>query len=445
MSGGTEAIQSLLRLPGAGFRHRLLRTVQTGFKSLWLHRLRSLLTVLGIVFGVSSVIAMLAVGEGASFDVQEQIRQLGSSNIIVRSVRPTEQQRASQGTSYVIEYGITYSDITQIRNSLPGVEVIMPGRAIRQEVSHGSRRQFITILGTVPWYPAMREARLIEGRFFTDVEMEERRNVCVLTRDAVRGLFPVSSPIGRNVRAGTDYYKVVGVVDNPGTAATQEPSSNPNAEGGAMPGMFIPLTAARHRFGEVLVSNRSGSREAARVQLHEAVIRVQDQSKVEETAAIVEAMLERNHKKRDYEIVVPLRLLRSAERTQQIFNLVLGAIAAISLIVGGIGIMNIMLASVTERTREIGIRRALGAKRRDILTQFLTETVLLSGAGGVLGVALGLLIPLLISVFADMRTIVTPWALGVAFSISALVGVVFGIYPAYRAAHMDPVEALRHE
>jgi len=179
--------------------------------------------------------------------------------------------------------------------------------------------------------------------------------------------------------------------------------------------------------------------------LHQAIVKVARQEDVVETAAIVADLLDRDRKKKDYELVVPLELLRQAERTKQIFNVVLGSIAAISLLVGGIGIMNIMLATVTERTREIGIRRALGAKRRDIVVQFVIETVILSCSGGLIGVALGIGVPFAIRRFADMMTIITPWSPVIAFSISALVGTVFGIYPALRAARMDPVEALRHE
>jgi len=209
--------------------------------------------------------------------------------------------------------------------------------------------------------------------------------------------------------------------------------------------MFIPLETAKLRYGEVLMRRRSGSFEAERVQLHEVTVKVDSLDDVTGVADAVKEVLQRNHKKKDYEVVVPLELLKRAERTKQIFNIVLGSIAAISLLVGGIGIMNIMLASVTERTREIGIRRALGARRQDIISQFLVETVLLSGAGGILGVFLGISIPFVVSHAAGMKTIITVWSPFLAFSISALVGIVFGLYPAFRAANMDPVEALRHE
>jgi putative ABC transport system permease protein len=424
----------------------LKRSVRLGFKSLWLHRLRSLLTALGIVFGVCSVIAMLAIGEGASYEAQEQIKNLGSQNIIVHSVKPPDEQKVSDKTSqsYVLQYGITYQDVKRIRATIPGVTVVLPARIIRDYVWNISRRVDCDIVGTVPWYPEMRNQHVAHGRFFTENDMDEDTSVCVLGADMVRALFPFESPIGQDVRVGGEYYKVIGVME----PAAYEPKADDASGEQTKPAahrMFIPLETARIRYGEVLMRRRSGSIEAERVELHELTVKVAALPEVTSAADAIKAVLQRTHPKMDYQIVVPLELLKRAERTKQIFNIVLGSIAAISLLVGGIGIMNIMLASVTERTREIGIRRALGARRRDIVIQFLVETVLLSGAGGILGVVLGVIIPFVVSHAAGMRTIVTFWSPVLAFTISAMVGVVFGIYPAVRAAKMDPVEALRHE
>ncbi len=425
---------------------RLLRAVRLGIKSLWLHKLRSLLTVLGIVFGVCSVIAMLAIGEGASYEAQEEIKNLGSQNIILRSVKPPEEQKVSDkaSQSYVLQYGLTYTDIKRIKATIPGVTVVVPGRIMREYVWNISRRIDCEIMGTVPWYPRMRNHRVARGRFFSEREMDDSANVCVIGSGMVRALFPLDSPLGKHVRVGGDYYEVIGVMEPVGKIPQQAALSQDNTKAAA-DRMFIPLETAKTRYGEILMKQRSGSFEAERIQLHEVTVKVETPEQVPSVANAIKEVMERNHKKKDYDIVVPLELLRQRERTKQIFNIVLGSIAAISLLVGGIGIMNIMLASVTERTREIGIRRALGAKRRDVITQFLVETVMLSGAGGLIGVLLGVTIPWFVSHFAGMKTIVTFWSPIVAFSISALVGVVFGIYPAMRAAQMDPVEALRHE
>jgi len=427
---------------------QLNRAIRLGLKSLRLHKLRSLLTVLGIVFGVCSVIAMLAIGEGASFEAQEQIKNLGSQNIILRSVKPPEEQKITDraNQSFILTYGLTYLDIKRIRSTIPGVTVVVPGRIMREYVWNISRRVDCEILGTVPWYPQMRNHRVAHGRFFTEQEMDNQVNVCVLGSDMVKALFPLDSPLGRQVRVGSDYYSVIGVMEPSAKGPkTAEPQQENSLNAAASHRMFIPLETAKTHYGEFLIKRRTGSMEAEQVQLHEVTVKVGSPDEVPAVADAIKQVMLRNHQKQDYEIVVPLELLKRAERTKQIFNIVLGSIAGISLLVGGIGIMNIMLATVTERTREIGIRRALGAKRRDIITQFLVETVMLSGAGGLIGVLLGVTVPLLVSHFAGMKTIVTFWSPLVAFTISALVGVVFGIYPAIRAASMDPVEALRHE
>src|SRR5438445_570408 len=426
---------------------RLNRAVRLGLKSLRLHKLRSLLTVLGIVFGVCSVIAMLAIGEGASFEAQEQIKNLGSQNSILRSVKPPEEEKVSDkgSQSYVLQYGITYMDVKRIRDTIPGVTIVLPARNIRDYVWNISHRVDCEVVGTVPWYPQMRNHHVATGRFFNDADMDEKTSVCVLGAEMAPILFPLDSPLGKHVRVGSEYYQVIGIMEPRGQGPKTEETGDEATKTAAAHRMFIPLETAKQRYGEVLMRRRTGSFEAERVQLHEVTVKVASLEEVTGVADAIKAVLERNHKKKDYDIVVPLELLKRAERTKQIFNIVLGSIAAISLLVGGIGIMNIMLASVTERTREIGIRRALGAKRRDIITQFLVETVMLSGAGGVMGVLLGVTIPWFVSHFAGMKTIITLWSPVVAFSISALVGVVFGIYPALRAARMDPVEALRHE
>lgn len=424
------------------------RTIGLGFKSLWLHKLRSALTVLGLVFGVSSVIAMLAVGEGASHEAQEQIRRQGSHNIILKSVKPPEENSGSEGQSRMLEYGITDDDLRRIRETIPTVEILVPGRLIRKKVWNVGQRVDCDVIGTVPWYPEMRNHRVASGRYFTDAEMENRGNVCVLGAEVVGELFPLQSAIGKSVRIESDYYRVVGVMEPLGASISDTDDDNKdNATAGLQTEekrVYIPLSVARTRFGEILVKQSSGSSEVSRVEYHEVTVKIESLDKVIDTSLIVSDLINLHHKKADVEIIVPLNLLKAAERTAAIFNIVLGAIAAISLVVGGIGIMNIMLASVTERTREIGIRRALGAKRRDIILQFLVETILLSGAGGGLGVLLGITIPSVITMVANQATIIEPWSPILAFAISGLVGVIFGLYPAIRAADMDPVEALRH-
>jgi len=433
------------RWGGMGFS-RLGRTVRLGIKSLWLHRLRSLLTVLGIVFGVCSVIAMLAIGEGASYEAQEQIKSLGSQNIILRSVKPPEEQKASQQSGqFLLAYGLTYADTRAIQATIPGVIVVVPGRIIRDFVWNISRRVDSEIVGTVPWYPQMRNHRVAQGRFFSDSEMENKSNVCVLGADAAEKLFPLDVPIGGTVRVGaTIYFHVIGIME-PQSQVTEGSEVAEDSPVGLGNRIYVPLETVKARYGEIIYRRQTGGIEMKKVVLNEVTVKVDRREEVVNISLAIRALMDRKHKKVDYRMIVPLELLKRAEETKRLFNIVLGSIAAISLLVGGIGIMNIMLASVTERTREIGIRRALGAKRRDIVVQFLIETVMLAAAGGILGVVLGMTIPYFVTVFAHMKTIVTLWSPMVAFTISAMVGVVFGLYPALRAANMDPVEALRHE
>lgn len=434
---------------------RVKRTILLGLKSLWLHKMRSLLTALGIVFGVCSVIAMLAIGEGASYEAQQQIKNLGSQNIILESIKPTSSGSAAgeEQRSMILEYGLTYRDIEQIKQTIPGVDVTVPARRLKDFLWRHSISVDADILGTVSWYPEMRNRRLLSGRFFSQLEMDGRDTVCVLNEDLAKRLFPLESPLGKEVRLQKQYFRVIGIIETRATGASgaaggsgmgSAPTSEIEDDDAPME-MMIPLTTLIERFGEVLMRYRSGSFEAEKVELHEVTIKIDSAENVGPASQGIKHILERNHKDVDYKLTVPLELLRQAERTKQIFNIVLGSIAAISLLVGGIGIMNIMLATVTERTREIGIRRALGAKQSDIVLQFLIETILLSGAGGILGVALGLAIPIAIREFAGMLTIIKMWAPTLAFTISVMTGVIFGIYPAFRAAAMNPVEALRHE
>ena len=421
---------------------RVKRTLILGLKSLWLHKLRSALTVSGIIFGVCSVIAMLAIGEGASYAAQEQIRQLGSQNIIVNSVKPPEERSAASEQTFALKYGLTYTDAERIKSTIPGVQVLVPARHIRQHIRHLGRRVDGNLVGTVPWYPEVANRTLLRGRFLTAVDMARQANVCVLNEPLLRELFPFSDPVGQVIRAGSHCYRVVGILRAQAGAAAKK------SGGGATTSSFevyIPMTTAQGRYGDMIFKRRSGSFEATIIQLTRVIVQAPSLEQVVPVSKAVERVLRYAHDKHDYEIIVPLELLQRARETKRIFNIVLGSIAAISLLVGGIGIMNIMLATVTERTREIGIRRALGARRRDIVAQFLSECILLTATGGLLGVALGAIIPYAVTRFFKMPTIVTLASCILAFSISVGVGLIFGIYPAYRAANMDPIEALRHE
>lgn len=416
-----------------------LLEIQLGIKNLLLHKLRSFLTMLGLVFGVGSVIAMLAVGEGASEEALEQIRRLGSNNIIITSQKPLEEQSQQNVQVRMSIYGLLYEDEQRIAESYPQVVRTVPVKIVRREGRLGERALDLRILGTSPaWFDLVRR-ELIAGRFLRQHDIDNHANVAVLTEYGARRLLATESTIGQQLRVGSDYYEIVGIVKSESGqgGGIQTPDQQIDA--------YIPIQVARSRFGDTITQVTAGSRSREMVELHQIIVEVDSIENVESTAAAIETMLEQFHKKKDYQIAVPLALLRQAEATKRTFNIVLGSIAGISLLVGGIGIMNIMLASVTERTREIGIRRAIGAKRRQIITQFLIETVVLSTTGGLIGIAIGLTIPWLITLAVKMPTVVTPLSLFLSLGISMAVGIIFGLYPAVRAASLDPIIALRHE
>ncbi len=425
-------------------------TLKVGVKNLLLHKLRSLLTVLGVILGVGSVIAMLAVGEGSKKEALERIRQLGANNVIIRSIKPAGEEEddsataATQSRARVLEYGLKHTDFERLKATLPTITGAVPIALVVQDAQVRHRRiPNARILGTTPELPKIKNLRLHRGRFVTNVDNYSTHNVAVLAAGAAERLFKFEDPLGRAVLLGSDVYRVVGVL---------APQGSGNATPGAVgqqdfnDDIYIPLACAQHRFGEMQVVRSAGSRSYEMTQLNEITLTVQDANFVSQTAAMARKLLEKSHQgASDFEIQVPLELLHQAEQEKRIWNLVLGCIAFISLLVGGIGIMNIMLASVTERTREIGIRRALGAKRSDITYQFLVETVLLSSIGGIMGVVFGLAIPIVVSSLAGLETVVSVWSVAMAFGISVGIGIAFGIYPARRAAMMDPIEALRHE
>ena len=412
--------------------------IKLGIKNLLLHKLRSLLTMLGVVFGVASVVAMLAVGEGASKEAIEQINQLGSTNILVNAAKPVDEEASGAVRRNMSIYGLLYEDDHRIRESFPAVQSVVPVKLMRKEARLRDRLLELRVVGTTPeWFDLVKRP-VAAGRVLSNRDLYERKNAVVLTESGARKLLATDSTIGQDVRIGGNYFEVVGIIRNlTGSSGVQTPDEEVDA--------YVPIEVARERFGDVQTRRSSGSEEREMVELHQLIVRVRDVADVEPTAAGIEAMLQRFHPKKDYRMSVPLALLRQAERTKRTFNIVLGSIAGISLLVGGIGIMNIMLASVTERTREIGIRRAIGAKRAQIIQQFLIESLVLTMIGGFIGIALGVTIPAIITMVADMPTVVTPDSLILSVGISIAVGVIFGLYPAIRAASLDPIVALRHE
>jgi putative ABC transport system permease protein len=409
--------------------------------SLIAHRLRSALTVLGIVLGVASVIAMLAIGEAARFEAVQQIQQLGATNIIVRSVKPQDDVKENPD-QFLLAYGITRADVERLASTLPTVRAITPHREFRKDVRHGDQKLEVRVVGAFPAYQAMNGLKMARGRYLSQTDNDRFENVVVLAAETAELLFPLEDALGRSVCIDDrHYYRVIGVTErraSTGNVGSSLAGQNYNRD------LYIPFDTDRIRNGSVLVHFKAGSYSEERLEISQVTVEVDEMANVQRTAELIRGTLEQFHTRKDFEITVPLDLLERAEKTQHVFTLVLGAIGSISLLVGGIGIMNIMLATVTERTREIGIRRALGAKRRDIAWQFLVETLTLSSVGGVLGVGLGMALSAVVAHLFAFPMMMRAWSIVLAFGVSLVVGLVFGTYPAMRAARMDPIEALRH-
>ncbi len=418
------------------------RTVGLGLRSIRLHFLRSVLTMLGILFGVGSVIAMLAFGEGTSQEAQDQLKRLGSTNIILKSVKPTDTaSSAGEGQQRTISYGLKYDDAKIIRDTIPNVKVVVSARDYPKPLRFKQRGVDGKVRGTVPWFPEVSKLKILQGRFFADIDERDHMNVCVLTPTVARKLFLHEYPIGKMIKVDYDPFTVIGVIEEK-TGVTKEDGSPTETNFNTI---YIPLSSSRVYLGEQIVDRSSGSSSREDVQLHEIQVQANELEDVLPVSQSIRRVLAFNHPNNDYEVKVPLELIRAAKENARMFAVFLALIASVSLLVGGIGIMNIMLASVTERTREIGVRRALGARRKHIIAQFLVETVTLSSFGGALGVLVGISAPPVIEATMGQRAIVRMEFVVLSFGVSALVGVVFGLYPAIRAASLDPIEALRHE
>ncbi|MGB8226372.1 MAG: ABC transporter permease [Sedimentisphaerales bacterium] len=418
---------------------KLARNIWLGIENLLLHKLRSFLTMLGVVFGVGSVVAMLAVGEGASKEALTRIQKLGSNNIIINSIKSLEEEATSTQHSHMSIYGLTFLDYERISSDIPNVQKVAPAKLIRKESRVGSQTLELRIVGTTSEWFELVPREILAGRVFDKRDIDNFSAVVILTEFGARKLLANKNTIGQPIKIGGDSFEVIGIVKNEqGMAGNiQIPDQQIDA--------YIPLSTVKKYFGNIFFKRTSGTMTFELVELHQIIVQVNSTDNVESTAAGIERMLQSFHKKEDYQVSVPLALLKEAEATKRRFNIVLGSIASISLLVGGIGIMNIMLASVTERTREIGIRRAIGAKRRQIIIQFLIETVVLSTTGGMVGLAIGIVIPYIITYFSDMPTVITLSSILMPLFISVGIGIIFGLYPAAAAAKVDPIIALRHE
>jgi putative ABC transport system permease protein len=408
-------------------------SVSVSLQGLQSHKLRSLLTMLGIIFGVAAVIAMLSIGEGAKQQALEQIKLMGINNIIVRDTGVIGGDQAAEDQRSNFSRGITLQDVASVAEVLTSVTAVAPQKEFTMDATYGDITVSTTVLGTTPDYARIFKFTPTLGSFITELDLRERSQVCVLGSDIRDELFYYRDPVGEKIRLGTEWFTVVGVMER---RAVSSGTSSEVVARDVNRDIYVPLTSAHSRF---IIPTLASP-------VDQITLEVNDASKIGESSVILDRLMLRRHNGiQDYRIIIPEELLRQSQETQRIWGIVMGAIAGISLLVGGIGIMNIMLATVLERTKEIGVRRAVGATRRDILYQFLVEAVFLSFLGGLIGIGLGFTLTKIISLYAKWRTIVSLFAVILAFGVSAGVGIVFGIYPARKAALLDPIESLRYE
>jgi len=408
-----------------------METMIGAMASLGRHKLRSFLTMLGMIFGVGAVIAMLSIGAGAEDESLKTIASFGIRNIIIQAKEFKSEELKQIRTESL---GVSMRDVEALQNILKPKPLISASRLVKTyQINSDKARSDSRVLGVSNTYPIIQNLKLLQGAFFNAEDQEGNAQVCILGIVAKQKLFGFGDVLNKQIKVNDVWLTVVGVLAD-ATVEKQEfegvKVQNPNND------IYIPITTAIRKFDTESVEN----------ELNEIVVKINDNAEIKEQASTINNLMSVMHRYvDDYSIVVPEKLLEQNQRTQGIFNIVMGAIASISLLVGGIGIMNIMLASVLERTNEIGLRRAIGAKKLDIRMQFMAEAVAISLAGGIIGVGLGYGISKAVAVFSGWNTIITPGSVCLSFGVSSIIGLIFGIYPAVQASNLDPIECLRYE
>jgi putative ABC transport system permease protein len=422
------------RISAIGKYADFLPDLRMGLENLRAHKLRSLLTMMGMIFGVSAVVAMLSIGAGAQQEVMAFIEQLGVRNLIVEAREATDWQ--SHQKMRKISAGLTFQDFRIIQANVEGITASTARKRFTPtKLLPKPQGDAPIVYGISPSYQTIANLHVASGRFFDDAETVAGAPIAVLGEGAAAALFGTDDPIGRHLKVNEQWFQVVGVA-GPQLTVQTDVAGLPAQDRNNL--IYVPLYSAIFR----LEDGQSGFKD----EIDGIYLQLRSSDDIPSSAALLRGLLNVAHREAgDFTIVSPAELLAEQRRTQRIFEMVMVAIASISLLVGGIGIMNIMLASVMERTREIGVRRAIGAKRRDVIRQFLIETTIISLAGGVMGVLLGVGLSQLIGYLAGWSTIVTTWSIVLAFFVSVAIGLIFGLYPAARAAALDPVKALHYE
>jgi putative ABC transport system permease protein len=450
---------------------RLLVNLYIAIHAVAANRIRSLLTALGIIFGVAAVIAMLAIGNGAQQEILNQIKLVGVNNIVIKPIVEQKEEKLNEQASGKKEKkkfspGLTIRDMHSIEEAVPGLSRISPEIILETNVIRNGLRRSAKLVGVELTYFEIYDFQLAEGKLFNEEQRKNGFPVCVIGSGIKAKFFPTENPIGKNIKVGQHWLTIVGLLRE---RVVSENSISKLGIRDYNMDVYAPLQSVLIRYVNrelitaealrlagmqsrgMVFNNNGASTESEQEkknyhQLDRLVIQVKETEKMQSTAEIMARLLQRKHYDMvDYEIEIPELLLKQQQRTNDIFNYVLGAIAGISLLVGGIGIMNIMLASVLERIKEIGLRLSIGAKKSDVVQQFLFEAVMISGTGGMIGVALGITLAFIVSSFANIPTIISFSSIILSFGVAATVGLIFGIAPARKAAQQDPIASLRYE
>ncbi len=452
------------------FSPRLWANLYIAIDAVIANKMRSLLTALGIIFGVAAVIAMLAIGNGAQQEILNQIKLVGVNNIVIKPIIEQKEEKLDEAANGKKEKkkfspGLTIRDVESIRATIPGLERVSPEIILNTNVIRNGIRRSAKLVGVEPTYFEIYDFQMAEGRMFNDEQMRLGSSVCIIGSGLKSRFFPTENAIGKSIKVGPHWLTIVGVMRE---RLVSENSISKLGIRDFNMDVYAPLQSVLIRYQnrdlitteELRLANMrsqgfsDGSNESEESelekknyhQLDRLVIQVSETNKLQTTAEVLSRLLERKHYELiDFEIEIPELLLKQQQRTNDIFNYVLGAIAGISLLVGGIGIMNIMLASVLERIKEIGLRLSIGAQKSDVVQQFLFEAVMISVSGGLIGVVLGVTMAYLVSVFAGIPTIISFSSIVLSFGVAATVGLIFGIAPARKAASQDPIASLRYE
>lgn len=429
---------------------RNYETFKIGLSELTANKIKTTLTMLGIIFGVASVIAMLSIGEGARQETLEQIELLGTNNIIINN-KPISSDVSSSSNSF--SNGLTLKDAKSIAELIPYVKYVTPQKEKTYIVTYKAMQKRLKITGTSENHYFTYNTKINEGKFFQKHHLDNYANVCVIGPGIKNDFFKFENPIGKSIKINDSWFRVIGITES-------KKNSSAIKEIGVQTfnqDIYIPITTMNTKLelieqnsqlpdGVVIFDNNNTSKLIDRSHIDRLTVNIDNDKNINATTELLKKIMARKHyNANDYEIIVPEAIIEQKQKTQKIFNIVMGAIAGISLLVGGIGIMNIMLANILQRTKEIGIRRAVGATQKDILLQFLFEAIIISVVGGIIGIFIGFLITSLITTYAEWRTIITPFSIITAFIVAVATGIAFGSYPAKQAALKDPIESIRYE